>query len=85
MRVSTLIEILPAYLNDLLARHGDVDITSLELPCTPVRAALELVLGSDDSGGAVGPVYIITTRTGVAETFDNEEDPTTPRKEPPVP
>lgn len=54
MRVSTLIEILPAYLNDLLARHGDVDITSLELPCTPVRAALELVLGSDDSGGAVG-------------------------------
>lgn len=46
MRVSTLIEILPAYLNDLLARHGDVDITSLELLPEPGRAALETVLGS---------------------------------------
>ena len=72
MRVSSLI----TFLLDFQRQHDDVEITAIELPRAPVRAALELVLGSDDSSGAGGPVYIITTRTGVAETFDNEEEPT---------
>lgn len=72
MRVSTLI----TFLLDFQRQHGDAEITALELPRAPVRAALETVLGSDDSSGAGGPVYIITTRTGVAETFDSEEEPT---------
>lgn len=43
MRVSSLI----TFLLDFQRQHDDVDITSLELPRAPVRAALELVLGSD--------------------------------------
>ena len=71
MRVTALID----FLNDLMSHYGDVEITSLASIGLPPTAALPFplspLLGSDDDD--TGPrLYVVTTQTGVSETFEGQ-------------
>ncbi len=65
MRVTALI----TYLNNFLTLYGDVEITSIALPSAMLAPVpLSPLLGSDDDD--TGPrLYVVTTQTGVSETF----------------
>lgn len=66
MRVTALI----TYLNNFLTLYGDVEITSIALPSAMLAPVpLSPLLGSDDDDDNAPRLYVVTTQTGVSETF----------------